>query len=68
MIAVQYTETLNLKKLELTDAPADITEMNTNWDELDAEAAAVRAAMKNVAQEASLQTFRRKAKQRVIKF
>lgn len=62
MIAVQYTETLNLKKLELTDAPADITEMNTNWDELDAEAAAVRAAMKNVAQEASLQTFRQESK------
>lgn len=29
---MEYTEGLELKKLELSDAPADITEINENWE------------------------------------
>lgn len=32
-----YTDNFNFKKLELTDSPADITELNSNWDSIDTE-------------------------------
>lgn len=34
---MQYTSNYNFKKLELTDSPADITELNSNWDSIDTE-------------------------------
>lgn len=52
---MQYTEELGLKKLELSDAPPDITELNANWEALDEEAKRTRAALDNVAQESTLQ-------------
>ena len=32
---MQTTPNYNLKKIELTDSPPDITVLNTNWDKLD---------------------------------
>ena len=34
---MKYTTNYGLRKLELTDSPPDITELNSNWDSLDTE-------------------------------